>query len=464
MKEIAAVGLLIGIGALFLLDRDRRARTSSALWIPVLWLWIAGSRSVSEWLHMSPPAGSAEQALDGSPVDRLVLTILLTAGLAVLAARGNKTGRLLRGNGAILLFFFYCACSALWSDYPEVAFKRWTKAVGDVVMVMVILTERDPKAAVQRFLSGLAFLIVPLSILLVKYYPELGRYYSPWEGKQFFGGVTTNKNILGLICMICGAGSFWRITSAWRRVEGRREYRRLLAHAVTLAMAIWLLLKADSMTALCCFLLAAVFMTAASFPFVTRRPWTVHLLFVAVLCIACSALFLDAGADAVETLGRDPTLTGRTDIWRLVISLSGNPLLGTGFESFWLGKRLEKIWSIYWWKPNEAHNGYLEVFLNLGWIGVSLLAAVLVTGYRNAFRVFRRDPEDGRVRLAYLLVALVYALTEAGFRMMNPMWIFLLFAVMAPLRKPTEVNRAPHGSAPSVPETADAEPLPANAL
>src|SRR2546428_3149771 len=46
-----------------------------------------------------------------------------------------------------------------------------------------------------------------------------------------------------------------------------------------------------------------------------------------------------------ETMGRGPTLTGRTQIWHLVLSMTTNPLLGTGFESFWLGPRLQKIWS-----------------------------------------------------------------------------------------------------------------------
>lgn len=71
------------------------------------------------------------------------------------------------------------------------------------------------------------------------------------------------------------------------------------------------------------------------------------------------------GGFALETMGKDTSLTGRTKIWDLALSLSGNPLFGTEFESFWLGPRLDKIWSVYW-RITEAHNGYLEVYLNLG--------------------------------------------------------------------------------------------------
>jgi O-antigen ligase len=70
----------------------------------------------------------------------------------------------------------------------------------------------------------------------------------------------------------------------------------------------------------------------------------------------------------------------------------------------------------------------LEVFLNLGWAGVSLLGIVIVTGYRNVLCALRRDADEGRLRLAYFVAALVYSFTEAGFRMMDPVWIFFLLS------------------------------------
>ena len=111
--------------------------------------------------------------------------------------------------------------------------------------------------------------------------------------------------------------------------------------------------------------------------------------------------------------------------------MNTNPAIGTGFESFWLGKRLEKIWSFYWWHPNEAHDGYLEVYLNLGWIGVALLAIVLVTGYRNVIAALRQDPGTGKIRLAYFVAAVAYNFTESAIRTMNPVWIFFLLAITA---------------------------------
>ena len=77
---------------------------------------------------------------------------------------------------------------------------------------------------------------------------------------------------------------------------------------------------------------------------------------------------------------------------------------------------------------NEAHNGYLEMYLNLGWVGVALLAAILVTAYKRAVAAFRWNPEIGALMLAFVAGAVVYSGTEAGFRMLNPIWICLLLA------------------------------------
>jgi O-antigen ligase len=68
--------------------------------------------------------------------------------------------------------------------------------------------------------------------------------------------------------------------------------------------------------------------------------------------------------------------------------------------------------------------------LNLGWIGVCLIAFILVTGYARAFAAFRRNPHIGGLMLAYVIASAIYSITEAGFRMMDPIWIFLLLAVV----------------------------------
>lgn len=122
--QIATLVFALGIVGLFLLDRDRTARTSKALWIPVVWVWIALSRPISEWLTafgvsgVSAALDSSDRYLEGSPVDRNVFMCLLAVGVVVLISRRRQVGTLLGRNAPILLFFSYCALSVFGPIIP----------------------------------------------------------------------------------------------------------------------------------------------------------------------------------------------------------------------------------------------------------------------------------------------------------------------------------------------------------
>jgi len=157
--------------------------------------------------------------------------------------------------------------------------------------------------------------------------------------------------------------------------------------------------------------------------------WPVHVLVATMLAVIITALFLDLGSGLIQKLGRDPTLTGRTQLWAQILKMTNNTIVGTGFESFWLGARLDTLSHMYWWHPTESHNGYIETYLNLGWIGVVLLGAVLVTGYRNVIRQLKQGLPVARLWLAFIFVALAYDFTEAAFRTTDLVWIALLLSV-----------------------------------
>lgn len=446
--EIATIIVCTGIIALFALNRDPFVRTSKALWIPVVWMSIGASRMLSQWLavmgwtYSSTPIDPANRILDGSPLDRFFLTGVLVLGVAVLAGRARKVGTLLRSNGSILLFLLYCGVSTLWSDYPDVAFKRWVKALGDLTMVLIVITDANPSVAIRRFLTRVGFVLLPVSLLLSKYYPAIGRGWSEWGGGTYVG-VATSKNELGGICLLFGVASLWCFLEAYRDKGGARRTRRLLAHGMVLAVVMWLFKMSSMMTALSCFLMAGGLIVATAARMLQRRIWLVHTLVGAVVFVSFFALFLDVGSSLVAAIGRDPTLTGRTEIWKQVMAVSPPPnsVLGSGFESFWLGPRLEKIWSVYWWHPNEAHNGYIEVFLDLGWMGLSLLALLILTGYRKIIAAFRRRPNEGRLKLAYFVTAVIYNFTESAVRIMSPIWICFLLAIIVAPEAPVQEAR-----------------------
>jgi exopolysaccharide production protein ExoQ len=426
---IATAIFVVGILGLFVCDRDPKVRTSKALWIAVCWMLLAGSRTVTEWFTPNAPRHTLVQFVEGNSVERNILIGIIAIGIIVLLVRARRTLALLRMNTPLVLFLCYGAASILWSDYPDIAFKRWIKALGDLVIVTIVVTDPSPAFAVRRLLARASFILVPASVLIIKYFPALGHTYGLWDGRRHVIGVAEDKNMLGLTCLVLGIGAAWRVLHALRQ----RNRRHLVVHGPILLMVLWLFSKANSVTSMACFAMAIAIMIITTSPTLGRRPLLVHSAVFGLLSFAGAVLFLNVGAALVESLGRDPTITGRTALWQQLVGMNPNVLFGAGFESFWLGPRIRRLWEIFAWEPNEGHNGYLEVFLNLGLVGVTLLTVVIATGYRNAIGLLRRDPEEGSLRLAYFVVGLSYSFTEAGFRIMNPVWImFVLGATAAP--------------------------------
>lgn len=389
------------------------------------------------WLQLGGPA-SVSTVEDGSPVDRFVYSILLLLAIIILARRQKRLQRLLRGQAPILLFVGYCLVSIVWSDFPTVAFKRWIKLLTDVLMVFVVVTDPHPVSAVKRFLARSVFVLVILSVLFIKYYPHLGRLYDDWTGAVQYSGVGYNKNSLGGLCLFLGSGYLWLLLESVNN-----EHKRLMVLLPTfilLAAILWLLTLSHSATSFACFLMGATLIVWTRIRFVQRRPILFHFPAIGMIAISAGVLFFNLSSFAFEVLGKDSTLTDRTNLWDDLLKMAKDPILGTGYESFWLGDRLEYIWSIYWWRPNQAHNGYIELYINLGWIGVALFTTILAVAYIQIARAIRSGDSYASLRLAWIVIAVVYNFTEASFRMQNRAWVYTLFAAVGVpwlLRRPS---------------------------
>src|SRR5580704_8367133 len=426
---IASLICGIRIAALFFLDRREKIRVSKALVIPAVWMFLNTTHPLSFWLGMSPPGSYTTEAyVEGNPFDRNVALVLQLAALIVLCGKSAKVGSILRKNRLILVYFSFCLVSVLWSDFPFVTFKRWIKAIGDVQMVLVILAELDPFAALTRILTRMGFFLFPLSILFIRFYPQIGRRpTNSWTQEPV--GVTQQKNELGIMCMIYGIFFLWMLLSVYRERKRPGRWRHMLAYGTIIAISAYLLNLCNSTTSIVGFASSAGVLWLASRQPV--RPALVQFAVLGVLGLSVIALFFDPGGGLVQSLGKDPTLTGRKDIWALVLGLHTNPLIGTGFETFWLGSRLEFMLHALVNLPiNEAHNGWIEVYLNLGWVGLCFMALLIVTGYKRIISHIRQDPEKGCLFLGFLVCALFYSFSEAGFRFNTVSWFFLLLVIV----------------------------------
>jgi exopolysaccharide production protein ExoQ len=437
MPPILALMLSLGFsGVLLYREAYQQKNVSRAIWIPCIWLFILGSRPISAWIGYQGVAGM-DAMMEGSPVDRLVYLFLMIAALGVVVYRRLKWTEILANNRLLICFIAYCAVSVLWSDYPFIAFKRWFKSLGDPLMALIILSEVNPSAAVGSVLRRCAFVLVPLSIVFIKYFPRLGRGYSDWTGQAYYTGVTTNKNMLGYLLLVFGL--LFLCTTLTRGMKERRAEQRteLAISVLMLGMILWLVRMADSKTALVALCVSAGTIFALGSSLVRRYFGRVAI--AALVVVLTLQWAFNIWGLVLEAAGRDATLTGRTEIWAEVLKLSQSALVGSGFQSFWLGDRLTAMWARFpVFRPNQAHNGYLEIYLNLGWVGLIVFLCMLGAFYNTMRdrleRAMAMSPVDrtelaiAKFALGYLVAYLVYNVTEAIFQPLN--FLFIVFLVL----------------------------------
>jgi O-antigen ligase len=129
-------------------------------------------------------------------------------------------------------------------------------------------------------------------------------------------------------------------------------------------------------------------------------------------------------------LGEDSTLTGRTDMWVDLLKEPINPLLGAGYQSFWLGPGAARMWAKYYFHPNQAHNAYLEAYLNGGYVGFILLVAMLVHTANRLRRGLIANDLLSCFALPLLVGVVLYSWSEAMLNRMSPLWFILLLAAL----------------------------------
>ncbi len=434
MAPYATLLILTGIVGLFWLDR-RDNWSSKANFIPFFYLLIGMSRPVSSWASGPGSVSSrADSYLEGSPLDRNILMLLIALAIIVLWKRREATAAILRRNFPIVLFLLYCLISVSWAEYSIVSFKRWIRAVGDVTMILVILTDSDPQTALKSIISRIGYLLVPLSILFIRFFPELGRVYSV-GGRAMWTGVCTDKNALGALCMVVGTVVLWRLLDLRVSHGNERRMAKLTALTALFLMVVYLLPLVDSKTAQMCFIFGTIVVV---FRRLFRQRWAIFSFTVGTIAACYAVLILGVGdGEALEAIGRESSLTGRTGVWEQVLRFAHdpppgivrhNPLIGAGYENFWVGERVIRLRS---YGGNQAHNGYLEIYVNLGWIGVILLGILILAGFRSVIAYSRVNPDLGRLKLAFYVICLTYNFSEAAFKMMSPVWMMFLWATLS---------------------------------
>lgn len=361
-----------------------------------------------------------------SPMDQLFLSSFLLLGLFVLSRRKVRWAALLRANKWLFVLLGYMLVSVLWSEITFVSFKRWIREFEAVVMALIVVSDPRPADAFETVLRRVIYIHIPLSMTLVKYLPAYGVQFNRWTGDIMWVGVSTQKNGLGMLCLISAFFLVWTTIRSWRDsalTNTKLAKHQLYVNGLVFVMT-FLLLKGppgtySSMSGYSSTSIAALIlgtMTLLGLFWMKKRgsymsAMTIKGLLILILLYGtilplCGGLSVSGFTSA---LGRDGTFTGRTDIWgELVPYVQERPLLGCGFGGFWTPEmRVKHIIS-------QAHNGYLEVLMEIGIVGLLLMATFILSCGGKAVRALRRDFDLASFGICCLLMFVLHNATEAS--------------------------------------------------
>jgi exopolysaccharide production protein ExoQ len=422
----------------FLIVRDymRRRRTvSMAVWIPTILVMVLGSRPVSLWLSGKDVQLGRLMANDqaNSTIDQIFFLVIFGAALGIISWRGFKWKMLFMANTAIMFFYLYFAVSVCWSSDPIGSIKRIVKDFALLFVVGVVLSEKDPLQAMRAVFVRSASLLLPLSMVFIKYYPDYGRAYDV-AGGVMLTGVTTQKNSLGEIVLLFTIFLVWDVVEM--RPPGTKFRLKQIPWDVIILLLLgaWLLHLSQSKTALLCTVIS-VFLILRSEKLVSRAfNWIVlagalTLPFIVFFSQRFSYLI----APLVEALGRNMTFTGRTDIWTHITLQTVNPLIGYGYWNFWGGPGGYAVNMAMMEIIPNAHNGYVDLYLDGGIIGLIILFCMLLSCGRRLMKYLSAGGDLNRyyrVQFAVLIAAIIYNLGESTFARIGPIWFTTLLMIV----------------------------------
>jgi O-antigen ligase len=300
------------------------------------------------------------------------------------ASAGRRMFALLKADALILAMPALAILSMTWAPEPAVAVRRALAFAATVLGGFAVAAYR-PGAAALNFVARACACATALSVLYVAVSPGYGVHQIS-DGVQSvhagdWRGLFIHRTVLGQLSALTLALAVYSEPETFGRTWVRLGV--IAAAAVCLAMA-----HSGGGLASASILLATPPMVEGVRR-LARRGW---LLAAAVgvmgLLLAGLAAPLLA-APLLHLFGKDVTLTGRTDLWRLMLQAAGErPLLGYGYSTGFRQEvaRLVAARSAYGYVPN-AQNGYLDVVLNLGLVGLGLTSATLGLGLWRATRL-----------------------------------------------------------------------------
>ena len=358
--------------------------------------------------------------LEDNPLLLTIQTAMYAITLGLIALNWRKFMSGLRPSGWVLALALFALVSTLWSSDPSFTLRRSLVMTATTMFGIYFGSRYELRA--QLRLLGLTFVILAAlsaacALLLPRYGIDNQLHRGDWQG------ILGQKNLLGK-AMAVGCIVWW---------SAKGVFPPTLRIAALLACAAVMLMSGSRAAVLVC---GALLLIGYGYRALRARPTTLVPLAIIFLAACAGLAFLGKNSNFLRLalLNPNATLTRRTEIWTAVwTAISSHTWLGYGFSGFWAGLRGEsmRVAAILGFLPRHAHNGFLDLWLELGLAGVLLFAAGYLRAVGDALRLFRKNHERlASWPLQYLAFMLIYHVAEGPILRPNSLYWAVCVAVV----------------------------------
>ena len=376
---------------------------------------------------------------NGSSALKVVWGLVYIIASVRLMARRREVARAFKSNKPLLLIILLALASAIWSIDP----RRSLQTSGTLLLTGLVALDISLSYDLKRQLKALCLvlaLVMVLSVAVEVFLPGFVPGGADQVDADAWHGVFVAKNNFGRTCCLFVTAFITFYKNRWIRI-------------LAVASGAGLAVLSQSVSALG--YIALMVMIVASWSIFKWKPTLRAMGIIGIsttVAVAMGYAFSHA-AQLTPMVGKDPHLSKRIDLWELSVdAIRQRPLLGYGFVAFWNpdSQPAARIREELNWEAPHAHNGYLEILLGLGVLGLALYAVLFIILIRRAFMFFFEGDEPYyRWPLSFLAITFLYQFTEGTILNGNNV-NFILFCCLAfsltgedPVQHVAQVSESP---------------------
>jgi O-antigen ligase len=358
-------------------------------------------------LYISPDPALAESQSSINPLYSILSLVQMGVygtTILLLLLRWRSSVRTALQNKTIWLIIILTLSSFLWSDFFDGSLRKGINAFATSLFGFYLASRFSLREQIKLLMVSLG-IVTLVSFLFSLAFPgaaiEAGANAGSWRGPL------TQKNLLARVMLLSSFVFFFDML--------KQPIKQRKIHYALISLSLLLVLLSNSKTALL-ILFILLMLTPLYLSLKLEGRILIPILISLILLVGSSTTILLSNWENITiALGRDPTLSGRTELWDAAFDMiAARPLLGYGFQSFWIDDGAATyIWKLVQYRPPHAHNGYINIALDLGLIGLFLFVLNLTITYSRSIRWAKLEGTIwGLFPLIYITFLIIYNQSE----------------------------------------------------